>query len=165
MVYLSTEVLEKSQHYGGDYPTPKAPSKLSNREIKDYLIENKIPRTVASPWPRLERGLEFISGETGNLIGDKRDSYVYNKYRTDEYVEIDTYFNKVLEQACKRGIVQLYLKGGVGEIMLWSDIIGLKIEKAWEDDWPELKRILDSIKASEESAKESKIEFEGMLQA
>ena len=135
MVFLSSCVLEKSREYKRTYKPRKSVSRLSKKEIIDYLSEAKIPRHIASPLPRTKKGLEFINGKTGELIysgmlGMGEEFMKEYAGRRDAYVEYNTYFNKVLEQAVKKRIIKLY--DGNPLIML-SDVFSLKLERSFKE--------------------------------
>ena len=137
MAYISTITLKEGKKFEGFYKTPKDVSKLSDKQIKNYLasygeIDNNtrhdfnIPEMIASPIRQPKKGLEFKSGYTGDImyhgvINNMRefnDEEAFNfvgDWRNGAYFEkreinIDTYFNKVLTEAWTRGIVKLQRK-------------------------------------------------------
>jgi len=142
MVFLSSCVLEKSREYKRTYKPRKPVSRLSKKEIIDYLSETEIPRHIASPLPRTRNGVEFIEGETGDLIysgmmGVGESLMRRNAYRDGEYVRYNTYFNRVLEQAVKRGIIKLYDAGSsgifLGNPFMLSDVLSLQLNRALKE--------------------------------
>jgi hypothetical protein len=143
MVSIARETLERSEHYDTESPTPKQPSKLTNGEVRRYLEDCRIPRIIASPLPRTGRGIERKMGETGDLIYDgmthlSRREKEGKAYRSGEHVEMDTYFNKVLWQAVRRGMIRLYFgeesqKQGMLHQMMLSDVFNIRFAKAIKD--------------------------------
>jgi len=112
-------------------------------------VKKDIPKVIASPLPRLKRGLEFIKGESGRLIGSNPGESIlgkmcvideleakmfagnYSARWRDRFVETNTYYNKVLEQAVKRGIIELDNKDEGLDVL--GGVMGLKFTDAMKD--------------------------------
>jgi len=139
MVCLGSLILKKSEHFEEFYKTPKPPSRLSAKEIKEYLgkygwvneddstFDFNMPFVIASPIDKPKKGLEFKSGETGDIEysgiidgmqeGDFSDAEAYSylgrgAYFKNRKINMDTYFNKVLYEGWRRGIIELDRQDG-----------------------------------------------------
>lgn len=141
MVCIQSETLEKSVAYEKYVAHTKPASSLSKEEVLDYLQDCDLPVYFASPWPRVEG--DFKRGVTGDLVywGNVRSSPEYKRMmakRHGEMVEIDTYFNSVIEKAVEEKWIQLYtapiesgnLKG-LTPILL-SDVFSIRLKPAFE---------------------------------
>ena len=153
MVYLCNNILKRNEKIEEFYKTPKAPSRLTNTEIKDYLacygeindnsdFDFKIPLPIMSPINKPKRGLEFRSYNTGSIeffgpaIYKKVDSpeqYVRDgkAHFSGRKIDIDTYFNKVLYQAWKRKIIRLDRND---RTIFLNDLFSLRLTRAFKRD-------------------------------
>ena len=185
MVCLDGLILKKSEHFEEFYKTPKPVSKMTNKEIKNYLgsygeindndmYDFDMPWPIASPIDKPGKGLEFKSGEIGDIHYSGIVNGMYGKefsdveahsylgrgaYFENRKINIDTYFNKVLHQAWRRGIVKL--DKGDRTIFL-NDLISLRVGRAFTRDSirnREFKRRMDELlrwqRESEKSMKNS----------
>ncbi|MDD5191868.1 MAG: hypothetical protein PHH54_00350 [Candidatus Nanoarchaeia archaeon] len=185
MACLGSLILSKGKKFEESYKTPKAPSKLSNKQIKDYLatygwvnkdqnFDFNIPHLIASPIDKPKKGLEFKSGYTGDV---KYSGITDNMYRhfsrkeAEEYVsgdrasfenrqiKIDTYFNEVLYESWKRGIITLERKVGtiyMGkkkikfdkpiETIFLNDLISLRMGASLKRDSVQNRRFIRQMK-------------------
>ena len=164
MVQLSEQTLRKSKHFEEFYKTPGVPSKMGDKEIKNYLgsygCVNDNQRfdfaspTIASPIGKPKKGLEFKSWNTGDVtyfgpyISGKLDDNVIDSHigrdiaRFDNRkVNIDTYYNKVFYEAWKRGIIKLYDEEKEG-ILFLSDLMNLGLNAEFKRDSVQNRRFL-----------------------
>lgn len=149
MVCIREIVLEKGADYSKWCRPRKPVSRMSDKEILDYLAVTKIPMTMASPWPREKgkKGLEFISGYEDDLVYDGITNISEETMRRhasrgwESRVYIDTYFNRVAIAAYKRGLISLHLDTikvrdafGEGELLggIFADIFALTMKRDLE---------------------------------
>ena len=187
MVCLGGLTLKKSEHFEEFYKTPKQVSKLSNKQIKDYLgkygwvnendetFDFPIPEIIASPIDRIRKGLEFRSGETGDIeysgiingmvyrVFSDSEAHSYigrGAYFNNRKINIDTYFNKVLYEAYKRKIIKICNNT---ENFMLGDLMNIGLNYAMKRDsiinresnrW--IKELYDWQRASEEHMRNDK---------
>ena len=141
MVCIQTETLEKSVDYEKYVAHAKPASALTKEEAFDYLQNCDLPVYFASPWPKVEG--DFRRGKTGDLIywGDIRSSSEYKRMsatRQGEMVEMDTYFNSVIEKAVEENWIKLHtapIESGKFKglsPMLFSDVFSIRLKPAFE---------------------------------
>ena len=127
MVCIGSAVLKKGKNFNEKFRQPKSPGRLTNSEIRKYLstygweiddeyFDYGLPEIFASPIDRLEKGLYQKTGFTGNIVYEglspgcqkgKAESYIGNGAKFEgRTVKFDTYFNEVLYQAWKKGIIK-----------------------------------------------------------
>jgi hypothetical protein len=160
MAYLCNQVLQKGRAINEFYRMPKSPLEMSNEEIKDYfatygwvndneLFDFGLPELIASPLNKPKRGREYRKGFSGNVVYfgvvGAREKTLFERdmeYTVNDAIkngarfkgrriEIDTYFNKVLEEACERGIIKLCFDSSFGPL---RELINLRINAGFKRD-------------------------------
>lgn len=157
MVCIQNNIMQRGKPFENFYKTPREVSNMSNSEIKKYLatygeinyntnFDFKIPKIIASPINRPEKGLEFKSGNTGNVEytgptnNDTWNDKQAKEHLSEPYTRVhfegrqilmDTYFNKVLTEAVDRELMQID-RGG--HTFFLGDLIELRLSRAFTRD-------------------------------